>query len=96
MLLSSSDKYGVGGEDTGSGFSGESILYPPDGTLVVYNVSLEDVGMYQCVVMNIHGSDSSEAQLYVQGLSCRRLHIEALHSMHVYSSIHSNCIQNTI
>ena len=67
MLLNSSNKYGIGGE-LGSGLSGESVTSLPSGILMVYNASLEDTGVYQCVVVNIHGNDSSKAQLYVQGL----------------------------
>ena len=65
MLLNGSDKYGIGRDELGSGDGIGSGLSP--GTLLVYDTMLQDAGVYRCVVTNIHGNDSSEAQLYIQG-----------------------------
>ena len=47
----------------------ESNKYSVDSTgeLTIYNVQLNDTGLYTCTVSNIHGNASASANLTVQG-----------------------------
>ena len=39
-----------------------------NGSLIVFDVKLNDTGRYTCIASNVHGNDSASAYLEIQGM----------------------------
>lgn len=65
--------YSVTWQFNGTSITDNSSKYSIDdisGSLSIYNVTLNDSGVYTCIVDNKHGNDTASATLTVQGTVC--------------------------
>ena len=56
----------------GDKLSNSSKYQISDTTLIVLDLTLDDAGIYSCLVVNVHGNESASAELKVQGQMSRK------------------------